>query len=226
MTTAPASAASRADAVGRLHVLTDDRVAVLPVVEAALRGGAEVIQVRAKAGTDREQLATITAVVAACRRAGATPTRPYGATCLVNDRCDLALAAGAHGVHLGDDDLPVPVARRLLGPRAVIGATARDAAAARARVAEGADYLGVGPVHATVTKDGLPAPIGPAGVGAVAAAVTVPVIAIGALDADRVPAVLAAGASGVAVVGAVTRAEDPRAATAALRAVLDAHRSA
>src|SRR5205823_15043548 len=105
--------------------------------------------------------------------------RPAGVTCLVNDRLHVALAVGADGGHVGADDLPVAAARRILGPYAVLGATARDPETARRAVADGASYLGVGPAYPTSTKGGLPAPIGPAGVAAVAAAVPVPVIAIG-----------------------------------------------
>ena len=88
--------------------------------------------------------------------------------CLVNDRVDVALAIGAHGTHLGADDLPVAAVRRVAGPGHIIGGTAREPADAARLVAEGADYLGVGPAFGTTTKDGLPAPLGPAGVGAVA----------------------------------------------------------
>lgn len=204
--------------IGRLHVLTDLDAPVPPLdlVAAALGGGAPVIQVRAKALEDRTFLALAEAVVARCRSAGAT--------CLIDDRVDLALAAGADGVHLGDLDLPVAVARRLLGPDMIIGATARDAASARARVTDGADYLGVGPTYATTTKDGLPDPIGPTGVGTVAAAADVPVIAIAGITLERVPEVMAVGAHGIAVVGAVSRADDPLQATADLLAAVEAAR--
>ena len=202
--------------IGRLQVLTDLDVPADPLgaVDAALAAGAPVIQVRAKALTDRALFALAEAVVMRCRVAGATS--------LLDDRVDIALATGADGVHLGDDDLPVDVARRLLGHEAIIGATARDVAAGRARVAEGADYLGVGPTYATTTKTGLPSALGPAAVGAVAAAVAVPVIAIAGITLDRVPEVLAAGVHGVAVVGAVSRADDPGRATADLLAAIEA----
>lgn len=202
--------------IGRLHVLTDVDGPRDPLddIDAALGAGAPVIQVRAKSLTDRDLFVLARAAVLACRAAGAL--------CLVDDRVDIALAAGADGVHVGDEDLPVDVVRRLLGPDAVIGATARDPAAARARVAEGADYLGVGPTYATTTKAGLPDPLGPAAVGVVAAAVAVPVIAIAGITVERVAEVRAAGAHGVAVVGAVTRAADPAAATAALLAAVQA----
>jgi thiamine-phosphate pyrophosphorylase len=131
--------------------------------------------------------------------------------CLVNDRVGVALAAGADGVHVGADDLPVAVARRVLGPDAVLGATCRTPASARAAVADGATYLGAGPAFPTSTKDGLPPPIGPMGVAAVAAAVPgTPVIAIGGVTPDRV-GVLAG--YGVAAVSAI--AADPAGATIA-----------
>ena len=183
-------------------------------IDAALAAGAPVIQVRAKVLTDRALFALAEAVVMRCRVAGATS--------LVDDRVDIALATGADGVHLGDEDLPVDVARRLLGHEAIIGATARDVAAGRARVAEGADYLGVGPTYATSTKTGLPPALGPEAVGAVAKAVSVPVIAIAGITLERVPEVLAQGVHGLAVVSAVTRADDPGRATADLLAAIEA----
>jgi thiamine-phosphate pyrophosphorylase len=140
----------------------------------------------------------------------------------VTDRLHLARAAGAAGGPVGAADLPVAAARRVLGPDAVLGATARTPEQARAAVAAGASYLGVGPAYATVTKEGLPAPIGPVGVAAVVAAVPgVPVIAIGGVTAARVPELLAAGAYGVAVVGAVSAAPDPGDAAGALLAALE-----
>jgi thiamine-phosphate pyrophosphorylase len=196
--------------LGRLHVITDNRFGRDPrtTVPMALEGGADVIQVRVKGWTDRDLLELAEQVVAWCR--------PYGAACIVNDRVDVALAAGADGVHLGADDLPVSVARRLLGPDALVGGTARDAATARALVAAGASYLGVGPCFATVTKAGLPDPIGLAGVAAVAAAVDVPIIAIGGVRADQISELRAVGAYGVAVVDAVSGVEDQAAAVRAL----------
>ncbi|MEJ7845648.1 MAG: thiamine phosphate synthase [Acidimicrobiales bacterium] len=195
--------------VAGLHVLVDS----VALAEAALGGGAAVIQVRTKAGTDRDRLALAVAVVERCRAAGAG--------CVVNDRVDLALAAGADGVHLGADDIAVERARAVAGPALLIGGTARDPAAARRLVADGADYLGVGPVWATVSKVGLPAPIGLAMLRAVATAVDVPVVAIAGITAARVADVLRAGAAGVAVIGAVTGAADPEAATRELVRAFD-----
>jgi thiamine-phosphate pyrophosphorylase len=203
-------------AIGRLQVLTDLDGLRDPIhdVEAALHAGAPVIQVRAKHVSDREFFALAEAVVFRCRAAGAI--------CLIDDRADIALAVSAHGVHVGDEDLPIDIVRRIVGIEAIIGATARDPRSALTRVAEGADYLGVGPTYATTTKAGLPDALGPEAVGRVAAAVPVPVIAIAGITVERVPEVMAAGVHGVAVVGAVSHAADPGAATSALLAAVEA----
>lgn len=201
-------------ALGRLHVLTDTRDGrdALEVVRAALSAGAPVVQVRAKGGTDRDLHDLAARIARLCDDAGAL--------CIVDDRPDIALAVGAGGTHLGAHDLPLDAARRVVGPDHVLGGTAREPVLARALVAQGATYLGVGPAAVTSTKTGLPDPLGPAGVAAVASAVDVPVIAIGGVTVDDVPALLAAGAHGVAVVAAVSEAADPAAATRALLAAL------
>ncbi len=193
-----------------LHVLTDAGAgqSAIDATTAALAAGAPVVQVRAKGCTDRVLHDFAAELVARCRAAGAL--------CLVNDRVDVALAVGADGTHLGAGDLPLSAARRIAGPGHLLGGTAREPVLARALVAEGADYLGVGPAWPTTTKTGLPDPLGPAGIRAVAAAVDVPVIAIGGVTAARVADLLAAGAAGVAVVGAVAAAPDPAAATTEL----------
>jgi thiamine-phosphate pyrophosphorylase len=198
---------------GRLHVLTDaDRPeSVLDVVDAALAAGAPTVQVRQKAGTDRERLATVDAVLSRCRAAGAT--------CIVNDRIDLALAAGADGVHLGADDLPVAVARRMMGADAIVGATVRDPGRARAAERDGASYVGVGPTFTTTTKDPGVAPLGVDGVAEVAAAVNIPAVAIAGVTARSAAALTSRGLAGVAVMGAVSGARDPQ---AACRDLLDA----
>ncbi|MFF0874967.1 thiamine phosphate synthase [Micromonospora aurantiaca (nom. illeg.)] len=199
--------------LGRLHLITDTRPGrdPLAVLRAALPvAGAElVVQVRVEDdATDREAYELAFQVTEACR--------PYGAQCLVNDRLHVALAVDGAGGHVGADDLPVAAARRVLGPDAVLGATAREPVSARTAVDAGASYLGVGPCHVTTTKSGLPDPIGPEGIRAVAEAVSVPVIAIGGVTAASVPALRAAGAYGVAVVGALSLAADPAHATAEL----------
>lgn len=209
------TAAGRRERVGRLHVLTDagGGGSALAAVSAAAAAGAPVVQVRAKDCTDRVLHDFALRVVEVCA--------PHGTTCLVNDRVDVALAVGAAGTHLGADDLPVEAVRRIGGPDHVVGGTARDPERARALVAAGADYLGVGPAYATATKTGLPDPLGPSGIAAVARAVDVPVIAIGGVSVDQVPELLGAGAFGVAVVAAVSGARNPGAATQRLLRALE-----
>jgi thiamine-phosphate pyrophosphorylase len=190
------------------HTGRADAARTLDLIRTALDAGVPAVQLRAKAGTDGERLSLARSVVDLCRDAGAV--------CVVNDRVDLALASGADGAHVGPEDLPVADARRLLGPDLILGASARTPARAREVVAAGASYIGVGPCYRTASKDGLPGPIGPAGLKAVADAVAVPVLAIGGVTADRVPELLAAGAHGVAVIGAIADAVEPADAARAL----------
>jgi thiamine-phosphate pyrophosphorylase len=187
--------------LGRLHVLVDSLI----VAEAALEAGAPTLQIRLKSGTDGDRFRLAHAIAERCRAAGAT--------CLVNDRADLAVAVEADGVHVGADDLPVPAVRRVVGPDGLVGGTARDPETGRRLVGEGASYLGVGPAYATASKVGLPDPIGVEGVRAVVDAVDVPVIAIAGITVARVDEVMAAGAYGVAVIGAVIDSPDPHTAT-------------
>lgn len=202
-------------AIGRLHVITDTRAGrdALGVTVAAIEAGAPVIQVRGKELTDRELYELTCRILDACSR--------HGATCLVDDRLHVALAAGAHGAHVGASDLPVHAARRVLGPSRLLGATARSPEAASRHERDGASYLGVGPAYATTTKPGLPSPLGPRGIARVAAAVDIPVIAIAGVTAQRVADLIAAGAHGVAVIGAISDAPDPHAATEQLLEALD-----
>ncbi len=201
--------------LGRLHVITETRPGydTLGLARATLEGGAPVLQVRAKNAADRQAFELAKAVRALCL--------DLGGNCIIDDRADIALAVGADGVHLGEEDLPVAVVRRILGTGLLVGATARDPETARRLETEGADYLGVGPAFATSTKQGLPDAIGPEGVAKVAQAVSIPVIAIGGVTARRIPELLAAGAHGVAVLSAVSEASHPRAATEELLAALE-----
>ena len=190
--------------VPKLHVIADS----VSLADAAIRGGAPAVQVRIKEASDAAVLAECQRIVAAAQRAQTVV--------IVNDRADIALAAGADGVHGGADDLPVAELRKLLGSNRLVGGTARYPDTALRHQADGASYVGVGPVYATATKGGLPDPLGPAGVERVAAAVDIPVIAIAGITAARVPELLDAGAYGVAVIGAVAHAVNPAAATAEL----------
>jgi thiamine-phosphate pyrophosphorylase len=189
--------------LGRLHVITDTRPGRDPVgvVAAALDAGAPVVQVRGKELTDLALYELTCRVRDLCEA--------HGALCLVNDRVHVAQAAGAAGVHVGEHDLPVEVVRRISAPPFVVGGTARNAVTARSHEAAGATYLGVGPSFATSTKVGLPDALGVEGVRRVAEAVALPIIAIAGVTADRVPALLQAGAHGVAVVSAISEAVEP-----------------
>ncbi|WP_459971300.1 thiamine phosphate synthase [Nocardioides pyridinolyticus] len=186
----------------RIHCIThfesygDETIAVL---EAVVRQGVDAVQVRAKGVPDRQVVAFTRSLV---DRLAGTPAR-----LIVNDRLDLALAAGAHGVHLGRDDLLVADARRLAPPGFLVGGTCRNADQAREAKAQGADYIGVGPVYPTTTKSGLPDPIG---LGALREAARVlPAIAVSGIDAERAPEVMAAGAHGIAVASAICRSPHP-----------------
>jgi thiamine-phosphate pyrophosphorylase len=199
----------------RLHLITDTRDDrdCLPVVEAALAAGLRCVQVRDKTHTDRWLYDLTRRIV--------DLAEPYAATVLVDDRADIAIAAGAHGVHVGADDLPVTDVRRIVGPEAIVGATARTPEAARLAAAVGATYVGVGPAYATTTKAGLPTPLGPERISVIAAAVDIPVVAIAGIGPREAAELRAVGAHGVAVVSAISDAADPKAATVELLAAVD-----
>jgi thiamine-phosphate pyrophosphorylase len=199
----------------RLYVVTaatDAPERVLATVRGACAAGAEVVQLRRK-----DEDARLTLRLAERCREIVTPGA--GTLLVVNDRVDIAMAAGADGVHLGQDDLPLTAARRLW-PDGLVGRSTHSLGQALAAQAEGADYIGVGPVFATPTKPGRPA-VGLELVRAVAGAgLRIPWVAIGGVDATTVGAVLDAGARAVAVVRAVTSAPDAETAARELRALV------
>ena len=167
---------------------------------ALLAGGARLLQLRLKTAGSGELLAAARVLRALTARAGAL--------LLINDRPDVARAAGADGVHLGQDDLPVGAARAILRPGALVGVSTHDVEQARAAAGAGADYLGVGSVFTTATKVGALPARGLDLVRAVHAAVTLPLVGIGGITSDTAPAVRAAGADAVAMIGALVRAPD------------------
>ncbi|WP_432506800.1 thiamine phosphate synthase [Kineococcus arenarius] len=184
------------------------------VVREAVAGGAGAVQVRGKGSSDRELLALVRAVREALRGTG-VPV-------LVNDAVDVALIAGADGVHLGQSDLPAEDVRRLVGPDLLVGLSVSTVEQVRAVPAGVVDHLGVGPVHATATKPDAAAPLGPDGVRAVvAAADRTPCVAIGGISAANLHELRGTGVAGFCVVSAVCAAPDPRAAAAELRARWD-----
>jgi len=201
----------------RLYVLLDPvHTRGRPLADVAARaiaGGATLLQVRAKRASTGELMSLTEDVLAVAR--------PAGVPVLVNDRLDIALAAGADGVHVGADDLPVAAARAVLGPDGILGFSAATAADAVRGARDGADYLGAGDVFGTATKADAGAPIGLGGLAAVAAATALPVVAIGAVGPSNAADAIRAGARGVAVISAVAGAADVAAAARALRGIVD-----
>jgi thiamine-phosphate pyrophosphorylase len=210
------SAAAGLPAALRLIVVLDADAAgdrdLAALAGAAARGGATMLQLRAKPFAGSTLAEAARRVIAA---AGGIPV-------IVNDRLDVALATGAAGCHLGQDDFPIADARQIAPAGFMLGGSAGDADEARRATRAGAHYLGVGPVRATTGKPDAGAAIGASGFARVREATTLPCVAIGGVTAADVPGLLAAGAAGIAVIGAVLGAADPEKATRALREALQA----
>lgn len=211
-------------AEARLYLCTDarrDRGDLAEFADAALAGGVDIIQLRDKGSAGelrfgpleaRQELEALEVLADAARR--------HGALLAVNDRADIARAAGADVLHLGQDDLPLDTAREIIGDGPVIGRSTHDEAQMAAAITEPVDYFCVGPCWPTPTKPGRAAP----GLDLVRAAAATgtdkPWFAIGGIDAQRLPEVLEAGATRVVVVRAITGADDPAAAAARLKQAL------
>lgn len=202
--------------IGRLHVLTDEvlqnRLTNLQLAELAIAGGADTIQLRQKMGSTRELIETARQIQSVCTKAGVT--------FIVNDRVDVAIAAGADGVHLGQDDFPIPLARKLLGGHVIIGGSAGSLEEARKCLAEGVDYIGFGPVYETTSKDDAGPAAGLELLNLIAKEIPLPIVAIGGITADNMTEVMKAGAHGIAVISAVCCQDDPKDATRCLCRVL------
>ncbi|MCF8061791.1 MAG: thiamine phosphate synthase [Deltaproteobacteria bacterium] len=191
--------------IGRLHVLTDialqERFSHLELARLAVQGGADVIQFRQKTGSTRSLIETAREMKAVCAAAGAV--------FIVNDRIDVAMASGADGVHLGQEDFPIGPARELLGAERIIGGSASNLEEAAACVRDGADYVGFGPVFPTTSK----ADAGPAGgleaLRSVSDSIDAPVIAIGGINEENAAQVMDSGAYGIAVISSVCCRPDP-----------------
>jgi thiamine-phosphate pyrophosphorylase len=199
----------------RLIVITDAKVAsprsVVEVAEETLRAGAPALQLRDKEASARELLDQA--------RRLRTLTRKHGALLFVNDRLDVALAAGANGVHVGPHDLPVAAVRAAVPPAFLVGHSTDVPEVARRAVRDGADYIGCGAVFGTTTKEDAGDVIGVEGLARVARAVDVPVLGIGGVTPEGARAIARdSSAAGVAVVGAVMGAADPAAAVRELLA--------
>lgn len=207
----------RVKKIGRFHVLTDSclqtQFSHLDLAQLAIAGGADTIQFREKGGETRQMIRVAEQMQALCKRAGAI--------FIVNDRVDVAIASHADGVHLGQNDFPIPLARKLLGEEAIIGGSAGNMEEARKCLLEGADYIGFGPVYFTTSKEDA----GPAGglglLKQVVGEIPLPIIAIGGLTRDNTPQVIRTGVHGIAVISAVCCQKDPTEAAKCLRRLLE-----
>jgi thiamine-phosphate pyrophosphorylase len=208
--------------IGRFHVLTDSclqtRFSHVALAELAIAGGADTVQFREKGWETRRLICVAERMQSLCKKAGVT--------FIVNDRVDVAIASGADGVHLGQNDFPIPLARKLLGDEAIIGGSAGNMEEARNCLLEGADYIGFGPVYFTTSKEDA----GPAGglvlLKQVVEEIPLPIIAIGGLTKDNTPQVIGTGAHGIAVISAVCCQKDPAEAARCLRRLLEGERYA
>jgi len=201
----------------RLYVILDRAAArgrdLLTILDATLAGGCRLVQLREKEWPSGRLLPMAERLRDRCRA--------VGATFIVNDRLDLALALGADGVHLGQDDLPPAAARPLLRPGMILGLSTHSLEQARAAQAAGADYVAVGSMFPTGTKPDFQL-VGPELIGKLRGEISVPLIGIGGITHDNVAQVIHAGADGVAVISAVCAAPDPEAATRRFLGLIDA----
>lgn len=188
-----------------LYLVTDPRLSegrsLLTIVESVVKGGAGVVQYRDKNSGTRTMVERANALCQVCHQ--------LGARFLVNDRIDVALAVGADGVHVGQDDMPINIARALLGPDKIIGITVHNAEEIESAEKEGVDYLSLAPVYATSTKPDHQTPLGPEGVRILTAKSRLPFLAIGGINQSNAAEVVGAGVEGICVVSAILSAEDP-----------------
>jgi thiamine-phosphate pyrophosphorylase len=203
-----------------LYLVTDPRLCrgrpLREIVAAAVEGGVTLVQLRDKEAEGRALLEHARALKALLD--------PRDVPLLINDRIDIALAAGAAGCHVGQTDLPAAAARALLGPDAILGVSLDAVGQVRALDPEQVDYVAYGPFAATATKADAGPPVGAAGLAAVRAQTALPLVAIGGVDEANAGAAVAAGADGIAVVAAIMAAADPAAASRRLRAAIEAAR--
>ncbi len=199
-----------------LYVITDEGashgISHVDIARKVAEGGADVIQLRDKARTEKDLLSIALEI--------GKIARSYGITFIVNDRLDLALASGADGVHLGQEDLPVPFARRITPRGFIIGTSVRSVQEALIAESEGADYIALSPIFDTATKSDAGPGKGLERLKEIKSAVSIPVIAIGGIDKNNVRQVMDAGADGVAVISAIVGQKDIVKATAEMRSLI------
>jgi thiamine-phosphate pyrophosphorylase len=195
-----------------LYLVTDRVILkgrdLLQAVEEAIQGGVTLVQLREKTISSRDFYTLALHMK--------DLTRKYRIPLIINDRLDIMLAVDADGLHVGEDDLPLATARRLLGPDKILGYSAGNVTEALRGQEEGADYLGSGPVYPTGSKADAGEPIGLTGLQAIKESVKIPVVAIGGIDLGRIPKVRETGVDGIAVISAILGQPDPKEASKAL----------
>ena len=205
-----------------LYLVTDRDLAggrpLYQIVEAAIRGGVTAVQYREKSTSIRKMIEEALELRNLCHA--------YRVPFIINDRVDLALAVDADGVHVGQDDMPAPLARKLIGPEKILGISVDHITQVGAAMAEGADYVGASPIFATPTKPDAPQPLGIKGLQEIALVCTLPIVAIGGLNISNAAAILRAGAAGIAVVSAIVAADDVERSARDLKQVIEAARRA
>ena len=203
--------------IGRFHVLTDTtfqtRYSHVELAELAIAGGADTIQFRQKGGTTKQMIRVAEQMQALCKQAGVA--------FIVNDRVDVAIACHADGVHLGQGDFPIPLARKLLGEDIIIGGSAGNLEEARTCLMEGADYVGFGPVYPTTSKDDVAPASGLAVLEEIVKTIPLPVVAIGGIGRSNVRMVMQARVHGIAVISDVCCQQDPAEAARTLRRLME-----
>ncbi len=202
--------------IGRLHVITDTsiqrRFTHIEIARLAVEGGADTIQLRDKVLNTKELLRIGEKIKRLCEE--------HGVQFIVNDRVDIAFALGADGVHLGQEDLGIGIARRIIG-KGIIGGSAGNLEELKDSIAQGADYIGFGPIFKTGTKADAGPPVGLDSLREAVQISPVPVIAIGGITVQNAKEVLLCGVHGIAVVSSVVCAEDPREETKRLKEIVE-----
>lgn len=203
-----------------LYLVTDRDLAggrpLYQIVETAIRGGVTAVQYREKSTPIRRMIEEALELRDLCR----IHRIPF----IINDRVDLALALDADGLHVGQDDIPAPLARKLIGPGKILGVSVDNITQVHAAMAEGADYVGASPIFATPTKPDAPQPLGIQGLQEIALVCTLPIVAIGGINRSNAAGILRAGAAGLAVVSAIVAADDVERAARELRQVIESTR--
>ncbi len=200
-----------------LCVITDEALCPLSLAEKALKGGATMIQLRHKQASGSQLFLWAVEIRKLCQK--------HQAICIINDRVDIAMASQANGVHLGQQDMPIDAARKLLGKHRIIGVSASSVKEAVQAEKDGADYIGFGHIFPTSSKEKDYSPLGAETLRQAAALLSLPIVAIGGISLENAALLISSGASAVAVISAVSRAPDPTFATHKLLCAINKSRS-